>query len=1094
MADVRPSSKRDSFNELSRVQIPALMHLSRLGYTYIGKLRDDGKGEIFDGESNILLEVFKRQFRKLNPNYEGQVDEILRSIKQELDNDDLGKSFYKRLISVSPTKLIDFVNVENNTFHYTAEFSYRNGQDEFRPDITLFVNGLPLVFVEVKQPNNRGGMLAESDRMIKQRFPNKKFRRFINITQLMIFSNNMEYDAAGGITPIQGAFYCTGARATTKFNCFREDGESQGEVAHFIQNYPYLDLDPSLERKILNDFNCQVNYYSNEYKTNLQVTSPTNRILTSMCSKQRLLFLLQYGIAFVNMEREVDGKIESLEQKHIMRYQQFFAAQAVVQKLQEGVKSGVIWHTQGSGKTALSYHLVRVLNDFYAQRNTVAKFYFIVDRLDLLEQAASEFEARGLEVKTAVSRQELMTQFRTNQSQDGASGKTEVTVVNIQKFDADEGKEEFNEYATNLQRIFIIDEAHRSYNPKGNFLANLLAADHNAVKIALTGTPLLTEERETWKVFGDYIHKYYYDKSIQDGYTLKIIREDIETSYRESLSELHDDLSQLIAKRHLTKEAIIEHDRYVDELLRYIITDLQAFRLRKDDTSLGGMVICETSEQARKLFTHFEKVQDELADEKRLSGQESNLPRLRAGLILHDSDDKETRKEIINAYKKDMGIDILIVFNMLLTGFDAPRLKRLYFGRKLQAHNLLQALTRVNRPYKDNHYGYVVDFADIKENFEQTSLDYYHELNRFNDPNETGKENTMNTFEQVLVTPEEIESKLQQISKIALAYPLDNVEEFSSVLSQFDVGEMRELQEVIKSLENAKDVGNLIATYGDVEQQERLSKIELTKLPALYSVACQRREILRQKEMIYYYDTTKAMVNLAMEYIEFSFKAISKEELKIISNGDDLKQALEKVKREMNKNMDQADPKFISIKEAFLLRLKQCGVDINSTAEYHEHLTELNNIYSQIAEQNRLDSEILKRYNDDEKFLRIHKRIREMKDRNSSAFRTISNEKLLDFSAISNEELIEYLRVLKDSIDMEIYNRKGIVSKDSYFNREIMQKLIIVFKDLRLDTRYKFSREEKEKIRDTIFAEYTNQYKQSLVNDSQISEINHYLY
>ena len=116
-----------------------------------------------------------------------------------------------------------------------------------------------------------------------------------------------------------------------------------------------------------------------------------------------------------------------------------------------------------------------------------------------------------------------------NQALEGNSGKNEVTVVNIQRFAEDNEKIDVQNYATKLQRIFIIDEAHRGYNPKGSFLANLFDADPNSIKIALTGTPLLKEERASWKVFGEYIHTYYYDKSIHDGYTLKIIREDIET-------------------------------------------------------------------------------------------------------------------------------------------------------------------------------------------------------------------------------------------------------------------------------------------------------------------------------------------------------------------------------------------------------------------------------------------------------------------------------------------------------------------------------------------------------------------------------------
>ena len=177
------------FNEATRVQMPALVHLNRLGYDYFGKISDSTAGKVYDPDTNILIEIFKSQFAKLNPDRVGEAEQVLHDIRVELDNDDLGRTFYKRLMTYYP-KLVDFENPGNNTFHYTAEFTCKRDQDEFRPDITLFINGLPLVFIEVKKPNNHDGMIAESNRMNKQRFPNKKFRRFINITQFMIFSNN----------------------------------------------------------------------------------------------------------------------------------------------------------------------------------------------------------------------------------------------------------------------------------------------------------------------------------------------------------------------------------------------------------------------------------------------------------------------------------------------------------------------------------------------------------------------------------------------------------------------------------------------------------------------------------------------------------------------------------------------------------------------------------------------------------------------------------------------------------------------------------------------------------------------------------------
>ena len=1057
MSEVKNYTWNKSFNEATRVQMPALVHLSRLGYKYYGKITEDMKGIKYDGDTNILLEVFKDQFKKLNPSYNGEVEEVLKDIRQELENDDLGKSFYKRLITISPIKLIDFENINNNSFHYTAEFTYKNGQEEFRPDITLFVNGLPLVFIEVKKPNNKGGMVAESTRMNNKRFPNKKFRRFINITQLMIFSNNMEYETLGGITPIQGAFYCTGARDTTKFNCFREENPANSDIAPFIQDFPYLEINQDIEKQILSDFNCQVIRKSPEYQTNLNVNTPTNRIITSMCSKQRLLFLLKYGIAYVKIDREIDGKIESLDQKHIMRYQQFFATLAIIEKLDEGIKSGVVWHTQGSGKTALSYHLTRVLTDYYAKKNIVPKFYFIVDRLDLLEQASLEFEARGLEVKTASSRKELMAQFRTNQSQDGKSGRPEITVVNIQRFSEDKEKVVINNYDTNLQRIFIIDEAHRGYNPKGCFLANLFDADQESIKIALTGTPLLKEERASWKVFGNYLHTYYYDKSIQDGYTLKIIREDIETSYRENLSEIYDSIEHLVEKKDIRKSYIVEHDSYVKELLRYIISDLKKFRKIQGSDTLGGMVICETSEQARKLFAYFDEIQEEL------NSNASIKSKLRAGLILHDSDDKETRKEIINDFKKNNKIDILIVFNMLLTGFDAPRLKRLYFGRKLKDHNLLQALTRVNRPYKNNFYGYVIDFADIKKNFDETNEAYLKELNRFMDPEETGDGNTMNTISHVLESPEKLVEEMREIRQVLFNYTIDNVEDFSSELSTIE--DKEELLKLKKVLISARDLCNIVRTFGDEELKQKFERLEITKLPSMISEVSHCIDIINQKEIFSMHDETNQIINRAMEDIEFSFKSISKEEMKIISGGIEINEKWKKTINEFSNNFDQEDPEYITLREAFMQRFKEHGFVIDSIKEFNEQSEALEAILNKLAKIKKKNNAILRRYNGDTKFARLHKRIKEENERRKmTAVPPIASE--------YDEDIVDVLNTIKRNIDSKVYDRNDILKKDAYFEQIVMKEITDTMNNMNFSS----NREDRSFIQIRVSREYLDQY------------------
>ena len=1031
------------FNEATRVQMPAMVHLTRLGYKYFGKIHEATKGTVYDDDTNILLEVFKKKFGELNPGHEGEYLQVLRDIRKELNDDDLGRGFYQRLRSVSPVRLVDFENPKNNDFHFTAEFTCKNGQDEFRPDITLFVNGLPLCFVEVKKPNNHGGMVAESIRMNKERFPNKKFRRFINITQLMIFSNNMEYDTLGGIVPIQGAFYCTGARNSSPFNCFREENPGSMKIAPYNRDYPYLAIDKETEKKILSDYNCQVIHTSPEYQTNLGVNTPTNRILTSMCSPERLLFILQYGIAYVRMEREVDGKIESTDQKHIMRYQQMFAAMAIRQRLSEGVKSGVVWHTQGSGKTALSYYLTYILNDFYAKQNKVAKFYFIVDRLDLLEQAKQEFEARGLLVATANTRTELMEQFRQNQAQQGASGQAEITVVNIQRFAEDKEKVNITDYATNLQRIFILDEAHRGYKPGGCFLANLFEADKESIKIALTGTPLLKDERASCKVFGSYLHTYYYDKSIADGYTLKIIREDIETSYKERLSDVYDKLDTLVQKKDIKRSQIIEHPSYVEELARYISDDLRRFRKIQGDNTLGGMVICETSEQARRLYEAFTTKPtggNSMPIQLHMDEQEwmvaEALPvyvtakkPLRVGLILHDSDDKETRKQIVKDFKKNMSIDLLIVFNMLLTGFDAPRLKRLYFGRKLKDHNLLQAITRVNRPYKEMRYGFVIDFADIKRNFDETNEAYLQELNRFNDVEETGEGNNTDTFTQVIEDKEEIINQMKQVRQVLFNYSYDNAEEFSSEISTEEDKSI--LLELKHALESAKNMANIVRTFGDGDMKTQFSKLEITKLPELISEVQRRIGVINQKEAFSVSDETKVLINEAMMDIEFTFSKIGQEEMKIISGGVELKEKWERTITAFTQNFDQEDPEYITLRDAFMQRFKEHGFVIDSIAKFNEESSALDDIIKRLQDMQKRNNVLLKRYKGDEKFARVHKRIREVNKQRES-----KGEKPM-FSFL-DDELVAILNIIKDDVDSKVYDRNDILKKDAYFSRTVL--------------------------------------------------------
>ena len=1045
------------FNELTRVQMPAMMHLLKLGYNYYGKISKDSANKIYDSDTNILLDVFKKKFKELNPNFDGDVERVIKEIKNELDFDDLGKSFYKRLVSVSPYRLIDFDNEKNNEYHCTAEFTCENGEENFRPDITLFINGLPLVFIEVKKPNNVGGMVAEAKRMNDIRFPKRKFRRFLNITQLMIFSNNMEYDAEGGIVPIQGAFYCTTAKNQANFNCFREDEIVNGMPKYVIE-YPYKDLDENIEKQILSDFNCQVIHTSAEYKTNMNINTPTNRILTSMCSFKRLLFILKYGITYVNSEKEIDGKIEKKEEKHIMRYQQMFAALAVRKQIDLGAKGGVIWHTQGSGKTALSYNLVNVLTDLFAAKKIVPKFYFIVDRLDLLKQASEEFEARGLVVKTANSREELMKQFRNNQSLEGNSGNKEITVVNIQRFEEDHEKVDIPAYATNLQRVFIIDEAHRGYNPVGSFLKNLLEADRDSIKIALTGTPLLAEERSSWKVFGDYFHTYYYDKSIKDGYTLKIIREDIETRYKERLTQIYDNLEELMLREKLKKSDVIEHETYITDLLKYIIRDFSKFRVLQGDNTLGGMIICESGPQAKKMFEIFNKVLHEVNTE-----DNTNI-NLKVGLILSDVDDKEIRTNVIKDFKKNMTIDILIVFNMLLTGFDAKRLKRLYLGRKLKDHNLLQAITRVNRTYKDMRYGYLVDFADIKKNFEDTNNAYLEELKKFNDPNNTGAEFTYDILSQVLENKDLMIEEIKNAKQSLFSYTTDNLEIFSSeITSEEDKSKLLNLKKI---LTNARDYCNIVKSFGDEELKNEFKKLEIKNLNIMINEVQRRIDNINAKAAFEEDDENKRIINEAMMTITFKFINMGNEEMEMSYMGTELQNKWNQTIQEFMENIDKEDINYINLKDAFLKRFKENGFVVDNVEQYNICSRDLDEVLKKIAELKRINNALLKKYNDDEKFVRIHKRIAE-----ENYTRKQSGNSVL--ISRYDDDILNILIMIKNEIDKKVYDRNDILKKDAYFEQTVMTLVSNFIEENNINT----TRDDRLFIQRKISKEYLEQYK-----------------
>lgn len=1011
-------------NEDSRVKIPTILHLTRLGYTYLSV-----KNAQWDESTNVFTDIFNTSIHQINPQL--NTDEVKRYYNQLsliLENEDLGKAFYEKLTAKSGIKLIDFENFHNNTFHVVTELPFKKDDEVFRPDITLLINGMPLAFIEVKKPNNLNGIQDEKNRLAT-RFQNKKFRKFFNITQLMVFSNNMEYDDGASVA-LQGSFYATTSYQKPVFNYFREEEEID-------LNKVLSPEDFETENYVLQDNNLVALKNQADFLINKNPNQPCNKICTSLFKKDRLQFILQYALAYVKTNKGL--------QKHIMRYPQLFATKAIENKLNEGVKKGIIWHTQGSGKTALTYYNVKFLTDYFQKKGIIPKFYFIVDRIDLLIQSSKEFKARDLTVHEIDSRDAFARDIKSVNVIHNDSGKAEITVVNIQKFQDDADVVKNTDYNVNIQRIYFLDEVHRSYNPKGSFLANLNESDSKAIKIGLTGTPLLGKDYNSKSLFGNYIHKYYYNSSIADGYTLRLIREEIETGYKFELQKILDEIKLL--KGQSKKEDVYAHPKFVEPMLKYIVEDFE--RSRTIDNSIGGMVVCDSAAQAKMMYEIFQVNYENqttynlAADEQApyLAKKKLETKVTSAILILHDIGTKEERKKWVEDYK-DGKYDFVFVYNMLLTGFDAPRLKKMYIGRIIKAHNLLQTLTRVNRTYKDFKYGYVVDFAGIEEQFKKTSQDYFNELQ-----DELGDE--LQNYSNLFLTPTQIQEQISNIKNQLLHYNTQSPEIFSQQITQ--IHNRQQMLELTKALNNAKDLYNLIRLSGNYQL---LQQLDFKTLNILSKDANNRLSLINTKEALENNVDTSNILNIALEDVLFTFTKIKEEEMIL---ADKLRSTLQQTREMLGGNFDPQDPEFISLREELERLFKKKNLTELGADDVRDNIAQFNKIYQEARELSRKNDLLKAKYNQDEKYARLHKRLME-------------KDPLTD----SEAKLFVALSALKKSVDEEVLQNSSMLDNESYVEKMMMK---IVINKLHKEHNLGLNPDKVKKINTLLVKEYMNEYR-----------------
>lgn len=977
------------FNEDTRVKFPATIQFLRLGYEY-----QSMKGAEIDFETRIFVKRFKESIEKIN-NVELSQDEVAALISElnlSLKNNDLGKEFYNRITSVEHNiKIIDFENIYNNNFAVVDElpFSVKEGTEEgsFRPDINILINGIPLAFLEVKHPNNSGGIQVEFERMINKRLANDEYKKFFNMLQIVSFSNNMEYEEADDDVAEDvkaGSFYTTPNGFNTSFSFFRED------VSNYHSTYKLKEISEDTIKMVVKDGGYDpAETDTPEFQTNLSDITPCNRFITSFYDKERFMYILRYGIMFLTEIKKIHNyttnKDEEIpvKQKHIMRYPQFFATRAIIKRLGEKDKNGIIWHTQGSGKTALSAYSNRIIKDYFAKKNINARFFFIVDRLDLMMQATTEFKNRGFEVTNVSDKKEFAYELKKSLD-DKNEGIGTICVVNVQKL-MEESKMPHveNDYNVKTQRIFFVDEAHRSYNVHGEFFKNLMTCDNDGIYIAMTGTPLLSKKERSNLKFGDYIHKYFYDKSIADGYTLRIKKEQIDTTAK---TEIVENLE--LEDANLDSADVYESDDYIEGVSKYIEKDFKNFRFLNTDDSIGGMIVCRSNPQAKKIHEWFK-----------------NHSKLQTGLVMSDSENNAVQNDLnkqnqIN-FRENGYPDILVVHYMLTTGYDVKRLKKMYLLRGPRAQSLLQTISRVNRPYKSPNgkvykYGYIVDFVDIEKEYNNTLDSYIKELEA--DANIDGEDGV--SLSGLIVDKEDIKKKFDQIvNALKVFISEDNIELFVQKMEYYNKEALLKIRKLLQGIKDCSIEFKLsrATEYSKLIDDDKVNKYlkavnDRIAFVNLTSKAIDTLDIMNNDEVIkviYEFIKTRIIV------LDLSKFALTDDDL------EKVKEPLTKLQEEIKNNKNKKDIK--------IQKLEDLIKKIFEKLKMFE--------YESIDE---LSEELRKAYEEAKKINEENERLAEMYGGSFAFVKTLSDS--IVETNVDRSNIEKLLKIVYDNIKNAIYD------------------------------------------------------------------------
>tara|TARA_Y100000588_G_scaffold331812_1_gene369673 strand:- start:3863 stop:6919 length:3057 start_codon:yes stop_codon:yes gene_type:complete len=605
----------------------------------------------------------------------------------------LGKSFNETVQGdrkAYTVKYIDWENPQNNSFHVCEEFEVEGVAGKKRPDVVLFVNGIPFVIIENKRRDKNDSLEEAISQHIRNQKEKEGIPKLFYYAQLLlaVHPNEVKYGATG--TP-------------AKFwSVWKED--NQKEIGKLLRKK------------------------TNNTEAEDRLITEQDKGLYALCEPLRLLELVYKYIVF-------DGP-----DKKICRYQQYFAVQETIARVKQRNKDGnreggVIWHTTGSGKSLTMVMLSKAL----ALETSIEspRVIIVTDRISLDKQIFKTFVNCGKHVKKAKSGSDLVDLLQDK-------GNEIITTI-IDKFEIATKRASFKDESQNI--FVLVDESHRSQY--GSAHANMKRIVPNASYIGFTGTPLMKSQKSTAKKFGGFIHKYTIDQAVKDGAVLPLLYEgrsakltinkkQIDKGFERLAAPLNEEARKDLKKKFATIGKIYESDHVIEEIAYDISkhflenwkgTGFKAqLAVPKIDTAIKYQKYFESQTDetlkinTRVVFTppdsrqHNDDVWSESTSESRKYWEQ---------LMQRFNDQEAYENHVIERFKeKDDEIEIIIVVSKLLTGFDAPRNTVLYLAKPLVAHNLLQAIARVNRLFEGKEHGHIIDYVGILGKLDEALTEY----------------------------------------------------------------------------------------------------------------------------------------------------------------------------------------------------------------------------------------------------------------------------------------------------------------------------------------------------------------------------------